>query len=125
MHTRFVTWPTYDRNGGAGGTQAMPRDHFLATPVAGLLQQPSAAAERQDRPRRFRRECNALLRKENVADDLRLLLDSVAGEQFSRRDRIIVPAERVTHERQVEPALGLRLPHVGELVDEESLPVQA
>src|SRR5204862_7311894 len=51
-----------------------------------------------------------------------LLLESVAVERLARLDGEVVAAKGMAHQRQVEAALGLRLPHVRHFVDEKSLP---
>ena len=63
----------------------------------------------------------AAVRKETVADDFGLLLNAVAGERFARLQHIAVAAKGVPHQHQIEAAAALRLPHMGQLMNEEAL----
>lgn len=57
-----------------------------------------------------------------MADDLGLLLDTVALQFPTRLKGVVVAAPRVAVEQQVPLALGLRLPNVSQLVDQQPLP---
>jgi len=56
-----------------------------------------------------------------VPDNFGLLLEAVALERFSPLEPIVVAAERVAHQREVEAASLLGLPYVGQLMDKEAL----
>ncbi len=56
-----------------------------------------------------------------MADDLGLLLDPVARERAVGIEPIGIAAEGVAHQRQPIFAAGLRLPDMGQLVDEQAL----
>src|SRR5262245_7073317 len=62
-----------------------------------------------------------MFRKENVTDDFRLLLEPVAPKRTLGLKPIVIAAEWMAHQRQVETAALLRLPDMGQLVDEISL----
>jgi len=59
-----------------------------------------------------------------MADDFRLLFKTIVFEPPAFDERISVAAEWVAHQRQVKAPALLRLPHMGELVDEDPLLVQ-
>ena len=65
--------------------------------------------------------CRPAIGEESVAHDLSLLLQPVAPKRPPGPEFIVVTAERVTHQRQVEAAAGLGLPDMGHFVDEQSL----
>ena len=67
------------------------------------------------------RKAGSMFRQEDVGDDLRLLFQAIAVEGFFRLDLVRITAERVAHERQVEAASRLGLPHMCHLVNEEAL----
>ena len=81
-------------------------------------------AKGNSEPRRRAGNATAALGEEDVADDLRLLLEPVAVERPAVPKRIGVAAERVAHQRQIEAAAGLGLPDMGHFVDEQPLAVQ-
>ena len=56
-----------------------------------------------------------------MPDDFRLLLKAIAIQRASWHELITVAAERVSHQRQVEPSALLRLPDVRHLVHPERL----
>ena len=66
----------------------------------------------------------ALRRQEGMRDKLCLLLDAVGGEWPRWIEAVIIAAERVAHQREIEPPALLRLPDMDELVDEEALQTQ-
>ena len=59
-----------------------------------------------------------------MADDFRLLLKAVTMERPAVLELVSVAAEGVAHERQIEAPARLRLPDVGQLMDEKALPMQ-
>ena len=59
--------------------------------------------------------------EEPVAHDLRLLLEPVTAERALRRKAVIITAKGVAHQWQKEPSRRLRLPHVGQFMNEEAL----
>ena len=59
-----------------------------------------------------------------MADDFRLLLQTVIFEAAPRLQLISVAAERMAHQRQIEAAALLCLPDMGQFVNEEALPMQ-
>jgi len=59
-----------------------------------------------------------------MADDFRLLFKTIVLEPPALDQRISVAAEWMAHERQVKASALLRLPHMGEFVDEDPLLVQ-
>ncbi len=59
-----------------------------------------------------------------MANDLRLLFETVAVERFARLKSVSVAAKGMAHQWQIETAALLRLPNVGQLVDEEALPAE-
>ncbi|QNP43356.1 hypothetical protein H9L15_00295 [Sphingomonas daechungensis] len=59
-----------------------------------------------------------------MADDLRLLFQSIVLEPAAQFDFIAVSAEGMAHQRQVEPASLLCLPDVCQFVNEQALSVQ-
>src|SRR5256885_10661019 len=61
------------------------------------------------------------LGKKDVARDHGLLLEPIAIERLSGFEDVIVSAERMAHERQVEAAFRLGLPDVSHFMDEEPL----
>jgi len=63
----------------------------------------------------------AIALEEGVLYDFRLLLKAIAIERFPVFKHIAVAAERVTHQRKIPAAPGLRLPDMGHLVDEMRL----
>ena len=62
--------------------------------------------------------------EEAMADDFRLLFKAIVLKPPALDQRISVAAEGVTHQRQVKASALLRLPHMREFVDENSLLVQ-
>src|SRR5690242_17112118 len=64
---------------------------------------------------------DAVVGEEAVCNDLGLLFQAVAVEGLARLQIVGIAAERMAHQRQVEAAVGLGLPDVGHLVDEEGL----
>ena len=65
-----------------------------------------------------------MIREEPVPHDFGLLLKPIGLEALHRLELIGVSAERVAHQRKVEPSTGLGLPDVRHLVDEQALPMQ-
>ena len=59
-----------------------------------------------------------------MPDNLGLLLKPIIFEPSTRLKLIVVPAEGMAHQRQVETAALLRLPDMRQLVDEKTLPMQ-
>ena len=59
-----------------------------------------------------------------MADDFGLLLKAIVLEAPSGLQGVTVAAEGVPHQRQVEAAALLRLPDMGQLMDEKALPMQ-
>src|SRR5207237_6774430 len=59
--------------------------------------------------------------EETVTDDFRLLFNAVAIEWLPRSQAIIITAKWVAHQRQIETAAFLRLPHMRHFVDEIAL----
>lgn len=82
-----------------------------------------ARSERQDafqsRERRRARHDDALPHQEDMADDLRLLLNAIAGEGPPRPDGVTIAAKRVPAQEQVNAVLVL--PHMDKLVNEVTL----
>src|SRR5690242_8758137 len=66
-------------------------------------------------------ERKATTGKETMPADLGLLLEAVAGESPAGLQRIAVAAEGVPHQDQIEAAAALRLPHMGQHMNEEAL----
>src|SRR4051812_44418806 len=66
----------------------------------------------------------AAVGQKTMPDDLGLLLEPVAPKGLSGFQFIRITAEGMAHQRQVETAAFLRLPDVGQLVDEEALPAK-
>src|SRR5205814_9865930 len=81
----------------------------------------SRSAERQQLARRYYGHRRAMFGQETMADNFRLLLQSVARERLAGFQHVAVAAEWMAHQRQIEAAALLRLPNVGQLVDEETL----
>lgn len=80
--------------------------------------------KRQNFPWRADRRSPSAVGEKPVTDDFRLLLKAVVLEASARLDLISVAAERVPHQRQIESPAFLRLPDMGQLVDEETLPME-
>ena len=59
-----------------------------------------------------------------MTDNFGLLLKAIVLETASGLQLVAVPAEGVPHQRQVEATTLLRLPDMGELVDEKTLAMQ-
>ena len=59
-----------------------------------------------------------------MANDFGLLFKAIVLEPASGLQVIAVSAEGVPHERQIEAPSLLRLPDMGELVDEKTLAMQ-
>ena len=59
-----------------------------------------------------------------MADNFRLLFNAIASEGLASPDRVGIAAEGVAHEREIEAAALLSLPHMGHLVNEETLAQQ-
>lgn len=66
-------------------------------------------------------DCAAAIGEEPVSDDFGLLLEPVPIEGFSGSELILITAERMSHQGQVEAALALGLPDVRHFVNEEAL----
>lgn len=60
-----------------------------------------------------------------MADHLRLLLKAVPAEGAAFDEFVVVAAEGVPHQRQIEAAAGLRLPYMGHFMDEQPLEREA
>lgn len=56
-----------------------------------------------------------------MADDFRLLFDTITVERPSRSYAVTVPAPWVPPKRQIETSIALRLPYMRHLVQEKSL----
>lgn len=69
--------------------------------------------------RRGAGDAGAFAQQEGVADDLGLLLDPVAGKGLAGLQRIVVTAEGMAPERQVDALLPL--PDMDEFVDQQPL----
>ena len=59
-----------------------------------------------------------------MAHDFRLLFEAIILEPTSFDQRIVITAEWMPHEREVEPPTLLGLPHVRQFMDEQALPMQ-
>ena len=59
-----------------------------------------------------------------MADEFGLLLEAVVHEALAGHQSVAIAAEGMPHQREVERAVLLCLPDVGQLVDEEALPAQ-
>lgn len=77
--------------------------------------------ERQESALALLRDRHAAVGEEAVADDLGLLFEAITVEPATLLYLIAVAAERVTHQRQIEAAVSLRLPDMGHFVDEQTL----
>ena len=80
--------------------------------------------KRQDFARRTDGQRAPMVGKKAVADDFGLLLKAIVLEPAPGLQVIAVAAEGVPHQRQVEATTLLRLPDMGELVDEKTLAMQ-
>ena len=96
---------------------------YLSEGVCGsLVTTVTISGERQQLARWNFTRCRTSIGEEPLSYDFGLLLKSVAAERLAWLNREVVAAKGMAHQRQVKPALGLRLPHVCHFVDEESLP---
>ena len=59
--------------------------------------------------------------EKGVGDEFGLLLDTIGGEPPRRIEAIAIAAKGVAHQRQIDAAALLALPHMHEFVDEERL----
>lgn len=69
-------------------------------------------------------EGSAPVGEEAVPDDLGLLFKAIVFEPATVFEPVGISAERMSHQRQIEASARLRLPHMSQLVDEESLSVE-
>ena len=80
--------------------------------------------EWKDFARRTHRRLPTAVGEKTMPDDLRLLLEAIVFEPPAGLQLVAVAAEGVAHQRQVETAALLRLPDMGQLMNEEPLPMQ-
>src|SRR6187551_2994047 len=78
--------------------------------------------KRKNLARRTGCDIPATVGHEAVTDDFGLLLKPIVLEPPAGLQLVLVTAERMAHQRQVETTALLRLPHVREFVHEEALP---
>src|SRR5436190_2651580 len=96
--------------------------HLSEGVCGSLVTTVTISGERQHLARWNFTRCRTSIGEEPLSYDFGLLLESVAVERLARLDGEVVAAKGMAHQRQVEAALGLRLPHVRHFVDEKSLP---
>ena len=100
------------------------RDARTSLKYVALVLQLGDASERQERRGRADHGRGAILGKKRMPHDFRLLLKAIAIERSAFMKLISIAAERMPHQRQVQLSLGLRLPYVSHLVNEEALPAK-